>query len=461
MENLKYPKEHFLINNPDSEDVISIGSAKKLLFPNLGITLDPAVDEIEVMYSGNGHSNGVFLGLNEKATVQNGETFSFGFAVRRKERLPGIRNPYPDPNMNGRPYYSEIKSLNVTSGNIDATDQELILSKLLAIIDADKNNPESQYFNIKKAYYVSLDSAAATASVDVIIDGSSTTYDNGATYTTSALADVVNAGGKVIALAVSDTMMLFLSNEVGGDFVIDANTNTTNVKKGLVVYGTSIETKALTYVDTDFMTPEDFTLITLNYAAISTTAQGAFTINYGKSSDGTNVQSAVSVASSGAAVTAVKGHNKDIYPYALGDVLYLSNWYGYSGDYKTGSIILSYTSILEYGINALHGGVFPMTTSDDIFREQAGIYNGMGAAVRQEQALVGDEYVVLNFTKKGSSPALSSGASSKETYETKYSVAINKSSMKAVKWNSTFDGAGTSANVVAVIKNSFTGATFI
>ncbi len=218
MENLKYPKEKYLMNTISAKDLVETADGN-IALGSIGQFIDITNDDIVVSYTNPGHGSGIFLSLNARATVSDGDTFDYGFAIRREVKLPGIDNEYPRHHAYGRPYFETIKALSVNSGSISDADQEVILSSLMDALYADRNNNQSNFFESKKAYYVTADAVTVTLDID------GTTFSSGtvgtAALAASALLAAINhsSTGSTNAFAVlaNATTLIVMSKENGVD----------------------------------------------------------------------------------------------------------------------------------------------------------------------------------------------------------------------------------------------------
>jgi len=429
------------MNTIESGDFMKSSDSKRLNIGSIGQMFDTDNDTLEVSYTNLGHNNGYFLKLNTSPIIGPDNVYGFGFSVKRQERFPGIMNRYPVFHQYSRPYFSEMNGVTLSSGVLTVADQEEALDTLVAMILKDIKSDESKFFNAKKAYKVTWTSGAVGV---ITINGTTVTASSA---TAVSLLDGINAVNGVEAYLDGAATFIITTTGKGMPLTVVSGSHTAIDERGLIVVSTSPESKAIVSVDVKTFVPSLFSLVQYDYSGISATVDGAFDINYIKADKTIGIKS-VAVASSAAGVTAVNGTADGLYASADGDILNIVNKKGVSETAR--SITYPYRSDLVAITNAINGGVFPTQTADDLFRLFAGIYNGMGSAVRQNQTIEGAEYAILNFTKNILAPGLSSGASSFESSKTRVALVIKKELLDEIYTGST--------TLAAYINSVFSGA---
>ncbi len=229
------------------------------------------------------------------------------------------------------------------------------------------------------------------------------------------------------------------------------------------------ECKAVVEVNDDFMTPSIFTLVSIDYNATSSAyyPDYQFDMHYVTSAGVVTTESIADttvgdIDTAAEVAVLINAHTAACsFGSSANDILYIVNKYGNTNGNSLRGLMFRPLAEIDFGYNVINKGVISNNTSKDLYNLFIGQYIGMHG-VRQNVPIENEKYCILHVTKGGTSPALSSGASSYETFKTRFDVVILQSLLgDSLRYSSDYLDDGTSKYLYEVINYAYdsTGTT--
>jgi hypothetical protein len=445
MENLKYPKKRMLYNSVTADDIISSTAGKLELF-DCGVQFNNATDTLEVSNYFGGHKSGSFIELGTTQPGITGVPFEAGFIVKPIEKNTVSKDSNSMGSI-GRYFSGTVQYPVFSAGSLDAASKTIFYNSIMEMVIADNSNIGSNFMEIRKAAYISV--AAGTPSI--ILNG--TTITAGGT-TAAALVTAINAVNGFMAVSVSSTVIFITTTTKAVNFTIANGNVTTILKEGLYVNGTNPDIKASIKADKAYFNIFKQSYVTIDYTGLTVAGDARFYIYTKNPTTGAIIATDVNQVLSGigAALGTVQGITGVYGSLSSANVLAIAS------AYLTTTTIVKITTTIQskvvFGVNNVEFGVFSNFTAAELYTNFVGNYAGMEGSGYMNLPIPNGEYVILNFTKKGTSSTLTGSASGTEGFLTRFELVILKSLFfDSARWDATFKVAGTSAKLAAVINN--------
>jgi len=385
MENLKYPKKSYFIEDLGTDNFEKIGT--NLVFKKEGVIIDSTTAANNIKhFTKDGASGARFLEFKSDATCYTECKYGFGFAIKREYENPGKLNEYPRNHMRSRPYYGTIAPVTITNGVIEDSNIRKMEKATLADIKADHySNKEGDFFKAFKFAVASIKTATATITLD------------GVAHTGVVLDEThVNQIDGLVAIERHDGSVLIMATEDGSYFEFSSVADGTIDREGIMVVGTDPSINIFIH-HADTMKVSFAELFVLTLPAVTSKSYNLRFLG----DENLNVLKTFASASS-FSLSDVDYSNK-------GDLLYIT-----SGVKTLNEIVVlpgvAATALYPGAMLLASGnGSWPTMQKDKLRRRFIGYYKGRFG---EEQFLPSAKrHVEMTFTKIIEKPSLSSGAS--------------------------------------------------
>jgi hypothetical protein len=396
MDNLKYPKVSYLHNEASEEDVFDIINSKHVWKEDGHILDDTSLKHKSI--TNLGVSTGNYLQVTKAVRCPINCEFQVGFSVKREYRTPGRGNAYPINHPYARPYFVTVGEEEVVSGELTEAAMRKIELEIMALIQSDVEHvEEAQFFNARKVAYTS-------GAGDISIT------DSDGNVTTVTLAEGDLLGGEIIAVSIATDEYMLVGARNGYYFAAESDTATV-VSQGIAIIGNRGEVH-LEVKDTINFVISPFYLYQVylrnGNACIKSYYESGSFVKF----EATDHASLVAGFEDSGKLSAVDSP-------ANNSIIVTSGTENPS-NYVDLPVDTSGAPAYTLGrLKAVAGnGTWPTNTWKDVDRKFIGRYTGM-QGVYEIRAIKGSHYAVMQYIIEGSSPGLSSGASSSESFNSK------------------------------------------
>ena len=402
MDNLKYPKVSYLHNTASSEVFDLLGTDKNHAWKKDGhIIKKEHLKYISLTHDGS--STGMYGVIEGDFACITDCKFEIGFAVKRKYRHPGRGNAYPDNHPYSRPYFTQINEDQLTAGVLSDVAKRAAEKDLLAQMARDHASLlEADFFTAHKVAYIG-------AGADVKVT------DAAGVETTVTLAEGIANGILTVKVGTKWVMM-----GIADGFYFGVADGAASVEsQGIAILGKDAA------IHFDVHSISGFKFSPYSYAKIVFPASGSISANvFFKTADAIHADGAVAAfktAITANDLTAAYVDSKTLHVIGNKDMF----------------VDIAVMPVLKAGGPAVQPvsvtiaagpGRYPINTAFDLEGRFLGRYQGM-EGMRQTLPNLGERYVILQYVIGGKSSALSSGASSKEEFETRVDIVLSSSAV--------------------------------